>query len=176
MEASSALHSGAGSWLHQRKGQDQTVHRKGNDTRQRGERPDVGEGSRDRGRHSERSEADRRGMVRRPRRPPGALCTSAPGTPCTAVETPGGLSRPEPRVTDRGQGRPGRCLPKARVGSSVGPLRTQVLHVHTHHGPHLEGQLVDSPSRLRLAAEPVLRSRGSMLQHLENLLCVPRGL
>lgn len=135
MEASSALHSGAGSWSHQRKGQGQTVHRKGDDTRERGERPDVGEGSRERGRHSERSGADRRGMVAGRAGQPGAPCTSAPARRAQLSRLPGGSGPPKAPGDWPWAGQAWAPPSQGPRGSSVGPLRTQVLTAAPPVGP-----------------------------------------
>ena len=48
-------------------------------------------------------------------------CSAPPPHRARPSRHPGGLSLPRALVTGRGQGRPGCHLPKARVGSSVGP-------------------------------------------------------
>ena len=135
MEASSALHSGAGSWSHQRKDHGQTVHRRGDDTRERGERPDVGEGSRERGRRSERSGADRRGVVAGRAGQPGAPCTSAPARRAQLSRLSGGSDPPKAPGDWPWAGQAWAPPSQGPRGSSVGPLRTQVLTAAPPVGP-----------------------------------------
>lgn len=79
-------------------------------------------------------------------------------------------------MTDRGQGGPGRCLPKARVGSSVGPLRTQVLHVHTSVGPTWKVRWSTAPAGAgwlqSLCSDPVAPCAASR----EPAVCPPWSL